>query len=125
MTLEELQKIKEETLPSLEQRITHYKTSIYVATGDSGLKNGSRLALQAILNEVYDLGLKNVMVTQMPALPDTDGYEPVVQVTLENGETFLYGRVSAELGKQIVSKHVVGKKAITEFLLENLKKEEK
>jgi len=115
MTLEELKKIKEETLPQLSLRVNQCPIKVYIAAGDSGIKAGSRLVLQEALNLVYDLGLSNVMVTQMPACPE--GQEVAVNVIMEDGKEFNYVNVDKKNIKRIIVDHVVGKKVVSDLLL--------
>ena len=115
MTLEELKKIKEETLPQLKLRISQCPIKVYVATGDTGLKAGSRKILQEALELVSKLGLNNVMVTQMPACPE--GQEVAVNVVLEDETTYKYVNVDKAGINKIIVNHVVGKKVVSELLL--------
>ena len=115
MTLEELKKIKEETLPQLSLRINQCPIKIYVAAGDTGIQKGSRIVLQEALNTVYNLGLNNVMITQMPACEE--GLEVAVNVVMEDGTTYRYVNVDKIGMNKIIIDHIVGKKVVSELLL--------
>ena len=114
MTLEELEQIKVETLPSLALRINETQVKLLIGAGDSGIHNGSRLVLQEALEEVYNLGLKNVMVSQMPE--KLVGQEVVVDVVDENGNTTTYVNIDKKSIKEIISSHIVGKKVVEKYL---------
>ena len=103
MTLEELNKIKEQTLPQLSLRVNQCPIKVYVAAGDSGIKAGSRMVLQEALNLVYDLGLQNVMVTQMPACPE--GQTPYCQFW-KTGD-YEFAHCNAGPGRQCCSGTVI------------------
>ena len=115
MTLEELKKIKEETLPQLSLRVNQCPIKVFVACGDSGLKAGSRIVLQEALDTVYNLGLNNVMITQMPACEA--GQEVAVNVVMEDDTTYKYVNVDKIGINKIIINHIVGKKVVSELLL--------
>ena len=114
MTLEELEQIKVETLPSLALRINETQVKLLIGAGDSGIHNASRLVLQEALEEVYNLGLKNVMVSQMPE--KLVGQEVVVDVVDENGNTTTYVNIDKNSIKEIITSHIVGKKVVEKYL---------
>lgn len=115
MTLDDLLKIKEETLPQLSHRVNECPVKIFVATGDEGIKKGSRLVLQKALDVVFNLGLQNVMVTQMPKCEE--GYEVAVNVYMDDGILYKYVKINPESMERIITEHIVGKKVVSELLL--------
>ncbi|MCR5647857.1 MAG: hypothetical protein K6F81_06200 [Acholeplasmatales bacterium] len=115
MTLDELLKIKDETMPQLSLRVNQCPVKIFVAAGDEGIKKGSRLVLQKALDTVYNLGLKNVMVTQMPKCEE--GNEVAVNVYMDDGILYQYVKVTPESIERIITEHIVGKKVVSELLL--------
>ncbi len=117
MTLEELEKIKEKTLPSLALRINQPQRKLLIAAGDNGIHNGSRLVLQEALEECYKLGLDSVLITQMPE--KLEGMEVVVDVVEENGDTFTYVKINKESIKEIINQHIVGRKVVDKYLYKN------
>ena len=114
MTLEELEEIKVRTLPSLALRINQTQVKLLIGAGDSGIHNGSRLVLQAALDEVYNLGLQHVMVSQMQE--KLVGQEVVVDVVDELGNTTTYVKIDKNSIKEIISSHIVGKKVVEKYL---------
>ena len=114
MTLEELKRIQEETLPQLSLRVNQCPIKIYVAAGDSGIKKGSRLVLQEGLDLIYNLGLEGVMITQMPTCED--GLEVAVNVVFEDGTTYNYVNVDKKGIERIITEHIVGKKIVSDLL---------
>ena len=118
MTLEELQKIKDETLPSLALRINQAQIKLLIGTGDNGIKKGSRIVLQEALEECSKLGLQNVMITQMPQ--KLEGMEVVVDVIDENGKTYTYVNINKESIKEIINDHVVSKKGCDKYLYKDV-----
>lgn len=119
MTLEELKKIKNETLPQLNLRVNQCPIKIFVATGDSGLKAGSRIVLQEALETVYNLGLNNVMITQMPECEE--GLEVQVDVVMEDETVYHYVNVDKVDMNKIIINHIVGKKVVKELLAKEVK----
>lgn len=120
MTIEKLNQLRNESKKALELRLSKNGYVIYVGAGECGIANGSRKTLEAILDEVAKLALENVTVSQMGCI-DECGYEPIVEVKNSNGESFLYGKVTEEVAKQIVSSHISGNKVVETALLKNLK----
>ena len=114
MTLEELEEIKVRTLPSLALRINQTQVKLLIGAGDSGIHNGSRLVLQSALDEVYNLGLQHVMVSQMQE--KLVGQEVVVDVVDELGNTTTYVKIDKNSIKEIISSHIVGKKVVEKYL---------
>jgi NADP-reducing hydrogenase subunit HndB len=46
-----------------------------------------------------------------------DSYEPIVQVTIVDEPTVLYGRVNADVARRIMSQHVLGGKIVAENVI--------
>ena len=72
------------------------------------------LVLQAALDEVYNLGLQHVMVSQMQE--KLVGQEVVVDVVDELGNTTTYVKIDKNSIKEIISSHIVGKKVVEKYL---------
>lgn len=121
MTLEELKKIKEDTLPSLALRINECPIKLYIEAGDKGIQNGSRLVLQEALELAANLGLNNVLITQMPEVEDLNS--TVVDVIFEDKTKYRYANVTKESIKDIIEGHIVGKKPVESLLISTSKEE--
>ena len=85
MTLEDLLKIKDETLPQLSLRINQCPIKIYVSAGDEGIKKGSRIVLQGALETVYNL-MKQDGVDQLNTVETSKASnEKVLKLWDDNG----------------------------------------
>lgn len=120
MTLDELNKIKERGLEKIHLRLDKNPScKIYVATGYSGLAQGSRQVLSAMLDEAANLGLNNLLITQ-GAPTVFEGYEPVVEVYDINDNKVIYGKVNPEIAKKILSYAIAGK-ILEEYVIDDKK----
>lgn len=121
MTLEKLNEIKKIGHAKVSLRLEKDQAcKIYVATGYSGLANGSRLVLESMLDEAANLGLDSLFITQSGP-SNLEGMEPVIEVKYNDGDSYTYVKVTADAAKLIVA-NALAKKPVTEYLLESQKK---
>lgn len=121
MTIEKLNQIRNEAKKRIDLRLTKAGAHLYVGAGDCGIEHGSRNTLAVILDEVSKLALENVTVTQMGCIGECE-YEPIVEIKDADGQSYVYGKVDADVAKEIVSSHLSGGKVVEASLLKNLKK---
>lgn len=119
-SLEELKKIREQQQNKVNLResgaMGDDTVEIMVGLATCGIAAGARETLNAMMDEVTKQGLKNVRLVRVGCM----GYchsEPVVQVNVPGMEPVLYGNVSEERGREIITKHVVGKQLLEESVL--------
>jgi len=112
LTLDDLRKLRDTKQKAMEMRDPENKAAqIIVGMGTCGIAAGAKETLSAIIEELNDLNITNVLVRQTGCMGLCHS-EPTVEVIVENMPTIIYGSIDAALGKKIVNQHVVNKKMI-------------
>jgi len=112
LTLDDLRKLRDTKQKAMEMRDPENKEAqIVVGMGTCGIAAGAKETFNAIIEELNDLNITNVLVRQTGCMGLCHS-EPTVEVIVENMPTVIYGSVDAELGRQIVNRHIVNKKMI-------------
>jgi len=115
-SLDELKKIKEETLASM--RIREEEPTVRVAVGMStcGIAAGARDTLNALMEEINKRNLSGVTVITTGCAGMCQR-EPLVDITEKDGSTYSYQNITPEKAKVLVSQHLVNKKPVFEWVL--------
>lgn len=93
------------------------KTQIKVHLGTCGISSGADKVLDAFINEVERLKLKDAVVLQASCI-GICSREPLVTIISPNGEKFLYTELNPEKVHRIAEEHLVGMKPVTEWLMD-------
>ena len=113
MTLEDLRKLREDKKTAMEMRDTGNKTiQVIIGMGTSGIAAGAKATLKAFSEELLAQGLTEVSLRQAGSL-GLDYAEPTVEVHVPGMPDTVYGKVTAEVAKQIVLKHILGKELVS------------
>ena len=116
MSLEDLRKLRENQKQAMEMRDTLNKDAqIIVGMGTSGIAAGAKKTLEALFALLAEHGLTNVSLRQAGSI-GLDHAEPVVEVRVPGMPDTIYGKVSPEVAKQIVLKHIIGKELVSEHV---------
>lgn len=109
-SLAELKKIKEQVQNKVELREKGENIDeliqIRVAMATCGIASGAREIMNYMIDELKKEGADNVVVTQTGCM----GYcyaEPTIEVTLPGQEPVVYGDVTEEKAKEIITKHII------------------
>ncbi len=70
-----------------------------------GIAAGARTTFNAMVEETRALGLQNVTFIMTGCMGSCYA-EPTVEVQVPGQEPILYGHVDADMGREIVSKHI-------------------
>lgn len=116
MKLEELWKIRERAEAEMRLRAGQARAKIMVGMGTSSIAAGARLVLQAILDEVAQRNLSDVLVTQTGE-KGLSAKEPMVEVH-EPGRITIYGDVDVATARRIVVEHVVHGRILEDHVVE-------
>ncbi len=116
-SLEELAKIREKMQSKVVLREGANETRIVVGMATCGIAAGARPVLNALVEEVAkrDLG-DRVTVTQTGCI-GMCRYEPIVEVFENDKERVTYVKVTADMAREIIEKHIVGGAPIVEYTI--------
>ena len=121
-SLEELKAIKAKMQDKVALRTSGGTTRIVVGMATCGIAAGARPVLNAFVEGVSEAGLgDNVIVTQTGCIGICQ-YEPVVEVYTEGSEKVTYVKMTPELAKEVIEKHIKGGAVVTEYTIGALKK---
>ena len=116
MKLEELRKIRERAEAEMRLWAGQARVKIVVGMGTSGIAAGARQVLRAILDEVAQRNLRDVLVTQTGE-KGLSAKEPLVEVH-EPGRVTIYGDVDEATARRIVVEHVIHGRIVEDHLVE-------
>ncbi|MDA3925498.1 MAG: (2Fe-2S) ferredoxin domain-containing protein [Kiritimatiellae bacterium] len=112
LTLDDLRKLRDTKQQAMKMRNPEDKQAqIIVGMGTCGIAAGAKETFNAIIEELNDQNITNVLVRQTGCMGLCHS-EPTVEVVAENMPSVIYGNVDADLGRQIITKHIINKKMI-------------
>ena len=112
LTLDDLRKLRDEKQKAMNMRDPENKSAeIIVGMGTCGIAAGAKETFNAIIEELNDREISNVLVRQTGCMGFCHS-EPTVEVHVDGMPNIIYGNIDAELGRKIVSRHVVNRKLI-------------
>ncbi|HND50283.1 MAG TPA: (2Fe-2S) ferredoxin domain-containing protein, partial [Anaerolineales bacterium] len=104
-SLEELKRVREEALAKKQMKAAPGQIQVIVAMGTCGIAAGARDTIKSILNFIEAEKLSGVTVTQTGCMGMCE-QEPIVQVVIGEQPKVVYGKVNAEVARQIMTQHV-------------------
>ncbi|GAB1470776.1 hypothetical protein MASR2M66_16540 [Chloroflexota bacterium] len=104
-SLEELKRVREEALAKKQMKAAPGNVQVIVAMGTCGIAAGARDTMKSVLNFIEAEHLSGVTVTQTGCIGMCE-QEPIVQVIIADQAKVTYGKVNAEIAKQIMKQHV-------------------
>lgn len=115
-TIKELEEIRKRTIDDVNQRKDRTTTRIVVGMATCGIAAGARPVLMAIMDEVKELGLKDVIVAQTGCI-GVCRLEPIVEVIKPGEEKVTYVKMNAEKAKRVINEHIAGGKIVNEYTM--------
>jgi NADP-reducing hydrogenase subunit HndB len=115
-SLEELLVLKEKAKAELSIRDKDYLAKIEIAMSTCGITAGAREVLNAVIDELKVRNLHNVQVSQT-GCPGLCFHEPLVTISKPNQAKFVYGKVTPERVKKIISSHIINDQPVKEWLI--------
>jgi NADP-reducing hydrogenase subunit HndB len=115
-SLEELKRIKEETLKAMDLRQSKDRGKIVVAMGTCGIAAGAKDTLMAVIEELDKAGVHDVQVVQSGCMGLCDR-EPTIEVSMKDQPSIIYGDVDDANARRIVREHVQGGQVVAELVI--------
>lgn len=118
MTLEDLRKLRESKRAEMDLRDPDNKTAdVIVSMGTSGIAAGAKDTLKAFGEELASQGLTTVAVRQVGGM-GLEYAEPTVEVRVPDMPSVIYGKVTPEVARTIVRRHIMGKELVNEHIFD-------
>jgi len=121
-SLEELKKLREESIKNIEMRNTDKDIRVVVGMATCGISAGARPVLSTFVEEVNKRNLNNVQVVQTGCIGMCT-LEPIVEVYAVGKEKVTYVHVDPEKVKRIVSEHLVNNNVVYEYTIGSAEKQ--
>ncbi|HEY9093221.1 MAG TPA: (2Fe-2S) ferredoxin domain-containing protein [Candidatus Cryosericum sp.] len=115
-SLEELKRIKEETLKEMDLRQAKERGKIVVAMGTCGIAAGAKDTLLSIIDELDKQGIHDVKVVQSGCMGLCDR-EPTVEVSMKDQPVVVYGDVDDANARRIIREHVGAGKVVADLVI--------
>lgn len=116
MNLDELKRIKEETLQSMTPRNEQPETKIVIGMGTCGITAGARQTLAAAMEEIRVRNLTGITVAQAGCMGLCQR-EPLVDIVRPGSQIYRYGDVTPDRMKQIIHQHIVNDRPVYDWLV--------
>lgn len=116
-SLEDLKKAKEEALRKRDAKVASGAAQVIVGMGTCGIAAGARDTMKSILDTIEKESLTGIIVTQTGCIGLCEK-EPIVQVVIGDQPKVTYGKVDAEVAKQILHDHVVNGKPVADHMIQ-------
>jgi NADP-reducing hydrogenase subunit HndB len=115
-SLEELKRIKEQTLKAMDLRQAKERGKVVVAMGTCGIAAGAKDALMAVIEELEKADIHDVQVVQSGCMGLCDR-EPTVEVSMKDQPSVIYGDVDDANARRIVREHIQGGRVVAELVI--------
>lgn len=119
MTLEELRNRRNHMKSELEKRDTDGKSiQIIVGMGTCGIAAGAKETLDAFIQELDAAGMGAHAIIRQTGCMGLCSNEPTVEVIVPDMPAVIYGNVTPQVVKKIVSSHIIEKKLVDNLILD-------
>jgi len=115
-SLDELKRIKEQTLKDMDLRRAKDRGKVVVAMGTCGIAAGAKDALMAVIEELEKADIHDVQVVQSGCMGLCDR-EPTVEVSMKDQPSVVYGDVNEANARRIVREHIQGGQVVAELVI--------
>ena len=116
LTVDDLKKIKERVLMADQFRSGQKRAKITVHMGTCGIASGARDIMDALLDELEQNSVNDVLVTTSGCI-GICSREPLVTVEEQGKEPIIYENLTQAKMRQIFRQHIMGGKIQSEFVM--------
>jgi NADP-reducing hydrogenase subunit HndB len=119
MTLEQLRKLREEKKQDLTRREVEGKEiQVIVGMGTCGIAAGAKQTFDAIVDAVNAAGIGEQVIIRQTGCMGLCYVEPTVEVIAPGLPAVIYGKITQDVVKDLVSKHLVGKRLLEDHIFD-------
>ncbi|HOJ52349.1 MAG TPA: (2Fe-2S) ferredoxin domain-containing protein [Syntrophales bacterium] len=116
LTIEDLKKIKERVVAETSLREGHKRVKVTVHMGTCGIASGAKEVLDALMKEIEESGVTDVMVTTSGCM-GLCSREPLVTVEIVGQEPIKYEYMNPNKMRQVFKRHILAGEIQTPFVL--------
>jgi NADP-reducing hydrogenase subunit HndB len=120
-SLEDLKKLRDQSLKNMQMRHLVGGTRIQIGMGTCGIAAGARPVLNKFAEEIKEHKLANVVITQVGCMGEC-AFEPIVEIVENDGSSAIYCKVTERMVAEIVEEHLVNGKRVQRYLLSAVKR---
>jgi len=122
-SVEELKAIRDSKLSDASSRGAKGIPTVNVHMGTCGIAAGSREILSAIMDEIKTQNLADIYVMQS-GCPGMCINEPMLTLTIPGENPYIYIKVTPQNARDIITRHVINKQPVQEWLVNLDKKDD-
>lgn len=118
MTLAQLKALRDDKKKEINRRDSEGKdVTIIVGMGTCGIAAGAKTAISSLIDEIKEHDLGNVTIKQTGCMGLCHS-EPTVEIKAPGMPDTIYGNVDADVAKELIVKHVIGKELLSNHVLD-------
>jgi NADP-reducing hydrogenase subunit HndB len=119
MSLDELRKLRDTKKNDLRKRDADGKEiQVIVGMGTCGIAAGAKQTLDAFISGLDEHKLVDSCLVRQTGCMGMCHSEPTVEVIVPGMPTVIYGKVDADVVKEIIQKHLIGKELLSGRILD-------
>ena len=119
MSLDDLRKLRDEKKTDLRKRDADGKEiQVIVGMGTCGIAAGAKQTLDAFIAGLDEHKLVDTCLVRQTGCMGLCHSEPTVEVVAPGMPPVIYGNVNAEVARDIIQKHIIGKELVSGHILD-------
>lgn len=118
MTLAQLKALRDDKKKDIDRRDSEGKDiTIVVGMGTCGIAAGGKTTISALIDGIKEHDLVNVTIKQTGCMGLCHS-EPTIDVKVPGMPDTIYGNVDADVAKEVLVKHIIGKELVSKHVLD-------